>query len=199
MKRSNSSHNPVSQNTARESAIRQTLDLVNRIARAIVRRLPPCVTLDDLTGAGMIGLIQAADRFNNSRGLEFRTYAQHRIRGAMQDFLRNEDPLSRTERRRVRGTVNAPGTTVNVSLDLVSLSQAASQPDLTLRSEIRDARRCLSAQENLVIALIYDFDWNNREVAAELNVTEGRVSQIKQHAIAKLRRRLITGIHRRAA
>ena len=41
----------------------------------------------------MIGLIHAVDRFDQTRGLKFRTYAQHRIRGAIQDFLRNEDPL----------------------------------------------------------------------------------------------------------
>jgi len=63
-----------------------------------VLRLPPCVTFDDLASAGMIGLIQAVDRFDQSRGLRFKTYAQHRIWGAMQDFLRDEDPLSRTER-----------------------------------------------------------------------------------------------------
>jgi RNA polymerase sigma factor (sigma-70 family) len=69
------------------------------------RVVPPCVTFDDLASAGTIGLIQAVDRFDQTRGLKFRTYAQHRIWGAMQDFLRDEDPLSRTERRRVpRGT-----------------------------------------------------------------------------------------------
>ena len=90
---------------ARDAAILQDLDLVNRIARNFHRRVPPCVAFDDLASAGMIGLIQAVDRFDQTRGLKFRTYAQHRIWGAMQDFLRDEDPLSRTERRRVpRGT-----------------------------------------------------------------------------------------------
>jgi RNA polymerase sigma factor for flagellar operon FliA len=56
--------------------------------------VPSCVTLDDLIGAGTIGLIQAVDRFQPSRGLQFATYAKHRIRGAMLDFLREEDPLS---------------------------------------------------------------------------------------------------------
>ena len=87
---------------ARDAAILQDLDLVNRIARNFHRRVPPCVAFDDLASAGMIGLIQAVDRFDQTRGLKFRTYAQHRIWGAMQDFLRDEDPISRTERRRVR-------------------------------------------------------------------------------------------------
>jgi RNA polymerase sigma factor (sigma-70 family) len=68
---------------AREAAILQDLDLVNRIARRFQRRIPPCVTFDDLASAGMIGLIHAVDRFDQARGLKFRTYAQHRIWGAM--------------------------------------------------------------------------------------------------------------------
>lgn len=55
-----------------------------------------------VVNAGTIGLIQAVDRFQPSRGLRFGTYAKHRICGAMLDFLRGEDPLSRTDRRRVR-------------------------------------------------------------------------------------------------
>jgi len=57
----------------------------------------------------ILGLIEAVDRFDQTRGLKFRTYAQHRIRGAMQDFLRDEDPLSRTERRRVRAAAPLRG------------------------------------------------------------------------------------------
>ena len=52
----------------------------------------PCVTLDDLIGAGTIGLIQAVDRFPAIPRTVPVTYAKHRIRGAMLDFLREEDP-----------------------------------------------------------------------------------------------------------
>ena len=50
-----------------------------------------------------------------------------------------------------------------------------------------------------MIALLYDFDWQSREVAAELRVNESRVSQIKQRAISKLRLQLEPGAVRRAA
>lgn len=179
---------------SRNEAILQNLGLVNNLARRLQSRVPPCVTFDDLTSAGTIGLIQAVDRFDQTRGLEFKTYAQHRVWGAMQDFLRGEDPLSRTERHRVRESV--PGLSANecaapatISLDQISQRSlsARTQPAFTLRSEVREARRCLSARENRVIALLYDFDWQSREVATELHVTESRVSQIKQRAISKLR------------
>jgi RNA polymerase sigma factor (sigma-70 family) len=85
--------------TTREATIIQHLAHVNALAKRLRSQVPPCVTLDDLIGAGTIGLIQAVDRFQPSRGLQFATYAKHRIRGAMLDFLREEDPLAGPERR----------------------------------------------------------------------------------------------------
>jgi RNA polymerase sigma factor (sigma-70 family) len=139
------------------------------------RVVPPCVTFDDLASAGTIGLIQAVDRFDQTRGLKFRTYAQHRIWGAMQDFLREEDPLSRTERRRVRASAPALSATgygippVTVSLDQIPVRRLASpaQPAFALRPEVREARRSLSPRENRVIELLHNFGWQGREVAVE--------------------------------
>ena len=108
MKLRNTAANNTNQDAARETAILQNLNLVKDIAKRFQCRVPPCITLDDLVSAGMVGLIQAVDRFDSSRGLKFKTYAQHRIHGAMLDFLREEDPLSRTERRRVRESAVRP-------------------------------------------------------------------------------------------
>jgi RNA polymerase sigma factor for flagellar operon FliA len=206
MKLRNTTATTTNQDAARETAIVQNINLVNNVARRFQRRVPPCVTLDDLVSAGMIGLIQAVDRFDHSRDLKFKTYAQHRIRGAMLDFLREEDPLSRTERRRVRESVaglsaTGYGLQPTVSLDQISLRRLAApaQPAFTIRSEVRDARRCLSARENRVIGLLYDFGWHSREVAVELQVNESRISQIKTRAISKLRASLVNGIAERAA
>lgn len=58
----------------------------------------PQIELDDLISAGTIGLIQAVDRFDPSRNLKLKTLAEHRIRGAMLDYLRQLDPLPRTLR-----------------------------------------------------------------------------------------------------
>jgi RNA polymerase sigma factor (sigma-70 family) len=183
---------------SRETAILQGLDLVNSIANKLQRRVPPCVTFDDLAGAGTIGLIQAVDRFDQARGAKFKTYAQHRILGAMLDFLREEDPLSRSERRRARATASAFSATgyglatATVRLDEIPLRRWASPSHLsfTVRAEVRIARQCLSPRENRVIELLYDRGWQTREVAAELRVNESRVSQIKQRALSKLRSHL---------
>jgi RNA polymerase sigma factor for flagellar operon FliA len=75
------------------------LPLVIHIARDFRKRLPPSVDFDDLVGAGNIGLVEAARRFHPSKGASFSTFARHRIRGAIADFLRKLDPVSRYLRR----------------------------------------------------------------------------------------------------
>ena len=75
-------NNDAQARTTREATIVQHLTHVYALAKRLRSHVPPCVTLDDLIGAGTIGLIQAVDRFQPSRGLQFATYAKHRIRCA---------------------------------------------------------------------------------------------------------------------
>jgi RNA polymerase sigma factor for flagellar operon FliA len=195
--------------TTREAAIVQHLTHVHALAKRLRSHVPPCVTLDDLIGAGTIGLIQAVDRFQPSRGLQFATYAKHRIRGAMLDFLREEDPLSRTERRRTRTTSSgAEGALpTTISLEQLPAYEPRSEyaPARCFSSRFADrvdldrARQCLSERENRVIALLFDLDWQNRDVARQLGVNESRVSQIRHAALSKLRARLQDRDSRRAA
>ncbi len=75
------------------------LPLVRRIAMRTVRRLPPEVSLDDVLGAGWMGLAEALRRRTSQMNEEqFEAYASHRIRGAILDHLRSLDPLSRKMR-----------------------------------------------------------------------------------------------------
>jgi DNA-directed RNA polymerase specialized sigma subunit len=64
MKSRNTNATTINQGAARETAIVQNIDLVNSVARRFQHRVPLCVTFDDLAGTGMIGLIQAVDRFD---------------------------------------------------------------------------------------------------------------------------------------
>jgi RNA polymerase sigma factor FliA len=66
------------------------------------RRCPPEVLLEDLISIGTIGLMQAVDRYDPRRKLKLKTLAEHRIRGAMLDYLRKLDPLSRSVRQFLR-------------------------------------------------------------------------------------------------
>jgi len=71
------------------------LSLVIPIARSFQKRLPSSVDFDDLVGAGNLGLVEAARRFDPAQGVSFGAFAQHRIRGAITDSLRRIDPVSR--------------------------------------------------------------------------------------------------------
>lgn len=82
----------------REAIILAHLPQVELLARRLHRRCTQ-VELDDLIQAGTLGLIQAIDRFDESRGCLLKTLAEHRIRGALLDYLRQLDPLPRNIRR----------------------------------------------------------------------------------------------------
>jgi len=81
--------------------------LVKRIAHHMMLKLPGSVDVDDLIQAGMIGLLDAASRYDELRGAQFETYAAQRIRGAMLDELRGADWLPRSMRRDTRRIENA--------------------------------------------------------------------------------------------
>jgi RNA polymerase sigma factor for flagellar operon FliA len=87
---------------AREQRILDHAPLAKRMALRMAGRLPACVDLDDLIGAGLLGLLDAVDRFEEHRAIPFEAYARTRIQGAILDALRAEDHLSRRERRRGR-------------------------------------------------------------------------------------------------
>ena len=83
------------------------LSLVIHIAGDFKQRLPQGVSFDDLVGAGNLGLVEAARRFNPAKGASFSTFARHRIRGAITDSLRSIDPVSRCLRSQQKAAERA--------------------------------------------------------------------------------------------
>ena len=76
--------------------------LVKRIAYHMMARLPASVEVDDLIQVGLIGLMDAVNRFDGSQGAQFESYATQRIRGSMLDELREADWLPRHVRQKSR-------------------------------------------------------------------------------------------------
>jgi len=72
--------------------------MVKHIANRLAARLPSGFLVDDLIQAGMLGLLEAADRFDPKKGNLFKTYAELRVRGAMLDDLRKKDWIPRSVR-----------------------------------------------------------------------------------------------------
>ncbi|MFN7146011.1 MAG: sigma-70 family RNA polymerase sigma factor, partial [Myxococcota bacterium] len=73
--------------------------MVRGIALRMARRLPSHVDVDELVNVGVLGLIDAIDRYDANRGVPFRAYAEIRVRGAMVDALRDADWTPRAVRR----------------------------------------------------------------------------------------------------
>ncbi|MBU6504647.1 MAG: RNA polymerase sigma factor FliA [Betaproteobacteria bacterium] len=86
----------------KEQCLKEFAPLVKRIAHHLKAKLPGSVEVDDMIQAGMMGLLEAANRYDELRGAQFETYAAQRIRGAMLDELRQSDWLPRSMRRDMR-------------------------------------------------------------------------------------------------
>lgn len=86
----------------RDRLILEYAPLVNTIANRMGMRLPPQVSKDDLLSAGIMGLLDAIDKYDVDKGVEFKSYAEFRIRGSMLDELRAMDWVPRSVRRNAK-------------------------------------------------------------------------------------------------
>lgn len=86
----------------RSDWIAQYAPLVKRIAHYMMAKLPASVEIDDIVQAGMVGLLDAVTRYEETQGAQFETYAVQRIRGAILDELRRNDWLPRSTRKSMR-------------------------------------------------------------------------------------------------
>jgi RNA polymerase sigma factor FliA len=91
----------------RDRMLIEHLPSVQFIARKIHARLPQHVELDDLVSAGVVGLIDAFGKFDHTKQVQFKSYAQFRIRGAILDSLRTLDWSPRELRRKGRAVEEA--------------------------------------------------------------------------------------------
>ena len=87
-------------NTERDELILEHLPQIKYIAQRISTKLPSHVELNDLVSAGVLGLLDAIDKFDVNRGVKFKTYAELRIKGAILDSLRNLDWAPRSLRKK---------------------------------------------------------------------------------------------------
>jgi len=106
--------------------------LVKRLAYQMMSRLPASVEVEDLIQNGMMGLLDAINRFEEGMGAQFETYAVQRIRGAMIDGLREADWAPRSTRRDMRRIEAAINTLEQKNGRPPSESEIAEYLDLEL-------------------------------------------------------------------
>src|SRR5690625_5530147 len=95
------------QKAGNEIRIEDHASLVKRIEYHMLLRMPASVQVDDLIQAGMIGLLEAAQKYDGSRGASFETCAGIRIRGAIVDEMRRGDWAPRSAHRNARRVAQA--------------------------------------------------------------------------------------------
>jgi len=89
-------------NCTRDKLILEYAPLIKYIAQKIAARLPANIELDDLISSGVIGLMDAIDKYDSGRDNKFKTYAEFRIRGAILDELRAQDWVPRSVREKAK-------------------------------------------------------------------------------------------------
>jgi len=139
----------------KEQCIKEFAPLVKRIAHFMMLKLPNSVQVDDLIQVGMIGLLDAAGRYDELRGAQFETYASQRIRGAMLDELRGADWLPRSMRSDMRRIESA------VSRAQQRLGKAPAESDIAseLGMSLQDYQGLL--QDSCGAQLMYYEDFHN--------------------------------------
>jgi RNA polymerase sigma factor for flagellar operon FliA len=86
----------------RDTFIKQYAPLVKYVAGKVAVGMPPNVEFDDLVGYGVLGLMDAIEKFDPEKNVKFKTYAVTRIRGAIFDELRVIDFIPRSVRQKTR-------------------------------------------------------------------------------------------------
>lgn len=100
-------YNATGKTNQKDVLLNQHAVLVKKLAYQLKAKLPPSVEVDDLIQAGMMGLLDAVNRYEDTHGAQFETYAAQRIRGSMLDELRSADWLPRSIRKNMRDVETA--------------------------------------------------------------------------------------------
>ncbi|TME62195.1 MAG: sigma-70 family RNA polymerase sigma factor [Chloroflexi bacterium] len=169
-----------------------------QFARAVASRAidPRCRGADreDLIAWGLVGLVQAAQRYRGDRGASFGAYAARRVRGQVLDALRERDPLTRSARRAFRSaqqqTADLPQPYVEVSLERVGdLAENRRRP--APRDHrwpvVAQALRGLTPVERRVLVLSYGRGLTLREIGREVGLSESGVCRLRARALGRVR------------
>lgn len=141
----------------KEEFITEFTPLVKRIAYHMMTKLPASVQVEDLVQAGMMGLLDAVNRYEGSYGRQFESYAAQRIRGSILDELREADWLPRSVRKKMRQIEGAVRTLEQRMGCAPSEQELADELNIPLEEYYDTLQSARGAQ------LIYYEDFQNEE------------------------------------
>ena len=174
----------------RNEAVQHYAPMVRRMAHHLLARLPASVELDDMIQAGMMGLMDALARYEDTHGAQFETYAAQRIRGAMLDGLRDQDWLPRGVRRAQRR--------IDAAMQALeqTLGRAPSESELANRLglSLADYRELL--QEARGTQLVFIEDLAEGEEGVEREGPEQNADPLARLQDKRFRKALVAAIER---
>ena len=174
----------------KEDFVGEFTPLVKRIAYHMMAKLPASVQVDDLIQAGMIGLLDAINRYEGSYGRQFESYAAQRIRGSILDELRDADWLPRSIRKKMR----------QIEVAVTKLEQqngcAPSEQELAAELQISLDEYHSTLQSARGAQLIYyeDFQQDDEEPFLDRLVTDDDSNPLSALVDQSLRRSLVEAI-----
>jgi RNA polymerase sigma factor FliA len=174
----------------KEQCLKEYAPLVKRIAHFMMLKLPNSVQVDDMIQAGMIGLLDAAGRYDELRGAQFETYASQRIRGAMLDELRGADWLPRGMRSDMRRIEAA------ISRAQQRLGRAPAESDIAteLGITLQDYQQLLQESRGAQLMYYEDFHNSDDEDFFERFETDGKSNPLEVLKDERFRSALIKAI-----
>lgn len=176
----------------REQLVQRYVPLVKRIAYHLLARLPANVQLEDLVQNGMLGLLDAIERFQEGLGAQFETYATQRIRGAMLDGLRENDWLPRSlrsELRRVEAAITRLEHAYGRAPSEKELAEALSMP-------LADYQHLLQEARGHQLVYFEDFNGDGDEDFLDRHLTDGNADPASILEDKSLREQLVLAIGR---
>lgn len=174
---------------AETDVITDCLPMVRSMARWLMcaKALPASIEIDDLVSAGTVGLVRAAKRYDQTRNATLKTFAEHRVRGAMLDYVREHAPLSRAHFK--EATAGGVAGAFQCALDDIQ-EPAAPVIDLNARiigPRLMTALRRLSTRDRYIVYQYFFEDRTLREIGVDLGISESRCHQLLSRALFTLR------------
>lgn len=173
----------------RDERIEANLDLCRYHATWIYRRIRRRIPLDDLIQAGMLGLVKASDRFDDSQGVRFRTFADRFVKGSILDLIRTETKSRKASQPALRFCSLEELKSAGFQMREESAAPDI-QADLT---RVWKLLRRLPKRTQTIIRLHYGNDLSLGQIGKLLGLTRGRIHQIRCGALKELRRSILIG------
>jgi RNA polymerase sigma factor for flagellar operon FliA len=152
-----------------ERVLLEHLPIVRFLARRIHERLPQHVDIEDLVSAGVVGLMDAFSKFDPAKKVQFRSYAQFRIRGAILDSLRTLDWSPRELRRKGRAVEEA----IRVLTARMGHAPDEAEVAVEMALELEEYQQLLGDLKGLEIGTLH-MERNEDSGEEELNYIPGR-------------------------